>query len=247
MPLAEARPLLRRLLPHWKASGLRKGIGRREILRFAPFQAQGKQDDGISGEGKERFFVVPRKRPGRKRRASLLRNDKPLDFFRELLSFGVIDQDMEKLTGIHAVREALAAGRPLQTVIVGREHHGDRLAEIVSLAKRNGVPVRFEDRAQLDRAAERVATRELWRWWRRDLPSLLRICLRARARRSGATGLLVILDGVEDPQNLGAIIRTALAAGAGGVIIPERRAAGLTEAAARASAKGPWLTCRSLE
>jgi 23S rRNA (guanosine2251-2'-O)-methyltransferase len=46
----------------------------------------------------------------------------------------------------------------------------------------------------------------------------------------------VLLDGVEDPQNLGAVIRTALAAGAGGVVIPERRAAGLTEAAVRASA-----------
>jgi 23S rRNA (guanosine2251-2'-O)-methyltransferase len=49
-------------------------------------------------------------------------------------------------------------------------------------------------------------------------------------------GLLVLLDGVEDPQNLGAIVRTALAAGAQGVIIPERRAAGLTDAVARASA-----------
>jgi len=52
----------------------------------------------------------------------------------------------------------------------------------------------------------------------------------------GASGLLVLLDGVEDPQNLGAIIRTALAAGAGGAVIPERRAAGLTDAAVRASA-----------
>jgi 23S rRNA (guanosine2251-2'-O)-methyltransferase len=49
-------------------------------------------------------------------------------------------------------------------------------------------------------------------------------------------GLLVLLDGVEDPHNLGAIIRTALAAGANGVIIPERRAAGLTDTVARASA-----------
>jgi len=142
---------------------------------------------------------------------------------------------MEKLTGIHAVREALAAGRPLQTVMVGREHHGERLAEIVSLAKRNGVPVRFEDRAQLDRAAGNrnhqgvvalVAARSSV-----SLEDLL-----ARKRSDAAPGLLVILDGVEDPQNLGAIIRTALAAGSDGVIIPERRAAGLTEAAARASA-----------
>jgi 23S rRNA (guanosine2251-2'-O)-methyltransferase len=60
--------------------------------------------------------------------------------------------------------------------------------------------------------------------------------LLARSGSPAATGLLVLLDGVEDPQNLGAVIRTALAAGAGGVVIPERRAAGLTEAAVRASA-----------
>ncbi len=51
-----------------------------------------------------------------------------------------------------------------------------------------------------------------------------------------APGLLVLLDGVEDPQNLGAIVRTSLAAGAQGVVIPERRAAGLTDTVARASA-----------
>ena len=151
------------------------------------------------------------------------------------LGLSAVNRKMEKLTGIHAVREALAAGRPLQTVMVGREHHGERIAEIVSLAKRNGVPVRFEDRAQLDRAAGTrshqgvvglVAARSSV-----SLEDLL-----ARKGAGGVPGLLVILDGVEDPQNLGAIIRTALAAGADGVVIPERRAAGLTEAAARASA-----------
>jgi 23S rRNA (guanosine2251-2'-O)-methyltransferase len=58
-----------------------------------------------------------------------------------------------------------------------------------------------------------------------------------RANRSkGQIGLVVLLDGVEDPHNLGAVIRTALAAGAHGVVIPERRAAGLTDTVARASA-----------
>lgn len=142
---------------------------------------------------------------------------------------------MEKLVGIHAVREALAARRPLQSVIIGQGRHGDRLEEIVRLCRQNGVPVRFEGRMQLDRAAgtrdhqgvvallaARAAT---------SLEELL-----ARKGSHGAPGFLVLLDGVEDPQNLGAVIRTALAAGAEGVIIPERRAAGLTDAVARASA-----------
>jgi 23S rRNA (guanosine2251-2'-O)-methyltransferase len=142
---------------------------------------------------------------------------------------------MEKLTGIHAVREALAARRPLQTVIVGRGRHGGRLDEIVQLARRNGVPVRFEERVQLDRVA---GTRDhqgvvamVGAGTTASLEDLL-----ARKKSQNEAGLLILLDGVEDPQNLGAIIRTALAAGADGVVIPERRAAGLTEAAARASA-----------
>src|SRR5579862_3971364 len=142
---------------------------------------------------------------------------------------------MEKLTGIHAVREALNAGRSLQTVLVGRDRHAGRLQEIVQLAKSRGVPVRFEDGAQLDRAA---GTRE-----HQGVVALVAAQatvsledLVERSRASDAPGLLILLDGVEDPQNLGAIIRSALAAGASGAVIPERRAAGLTEAAARASA-----------
>jgi 23S rRNA (guanosine2251-2'-O)-methyltransferase len=142
---------------------------------------------------------------------------------------------MDKLTGIHAVREALNSGRPLQTVLVGRGRHGNRLQDIVQLAKSHGVPVRFEEPAQLDRVA---GTRE-----HQGVVALVTAHgtvsleeLIARGRLSDGPSLLVLLDGVEDPQNLGAIIRSALAAGAGGAVVPERRAAGLTEAAARASA-----------
>ena len=141
---------------------------------------------------------------------------------------------MEKLTGIHAVREALAARRPVQSVLIARGRHGDRLEEIVRLARRNGVPVRVEERPQVDRAA---ATRD-----HQGVVALIAAEASVSLEellaedRSAASGLLVLLDGVEDPQNLGAIIRTSLAAGAGGVVIPERRAVGLTDAAVRASA-----------
>ena len=141
---------------------------------------------------------------------------------------------MEKLTGIHAVREALAARRPVQSLLIARGRHGGRLEEIVRLARTNGVPIRFEDRPQVDRAA---GTRD-----HQGVVAMLAaetsVSLEELLARSGspASGLLVLLDGVEDPQNLGAVIRTALAAGAGGVVIPERRAAGVTEAAVRASA-----------
>jgi 23S rRNA (guanosine2251-2'-O)-methyltransferase len=139
---------------------------------------------------------------------------------------------MERLTGIHAVREALAAGRPLERIVVARGRHGERIEEIVRLAREHGMPVRFEDRVQLDRlagceehqgvvgvaAAKHTAT------------------LEQLVAAAGAEPLLVLLDGIEDPRNLGAIVRSALAAGAAGVVIAERRAAGLTDTVSRAAA-----------
>jgi 23S rRNA (guanosine2251-2'-O)-methyltransferase len=139
---------------------------------------------------------------------------------------------MNWVSGFHAVEEALAAGRPLDRIMIARGRHGDRVESVVRLAKSHGVPVRFEDRQQLDRltgnrdhqgivglAAAKPAV---------ELEDLL------RAKTSQA--LLVLLDGIEDPHNLGAIVRTALAAGATGVVIPERRAAGLSDTVERASA-----------
>ena len=144
---------------------------------------------------------------------------------------------MDKLTGIHAVKEALEAGRPIDRIAIAKGRQDTRVEEIVQLARKQGVPVRFEDRGQLDRlanskdhqgvvalAAARAAA---------DLEDIL---ANANAAALGQLGLIVLLDGVEDPHNLGAIIRTALAAGAHGVVIPERRAAGLTDTVARASA-----------
>jgi 23S rRNA (guanosine2251-2'-O)-methyltransferase len=142
---------------------------------------------------------------------------------------------MEKITGIHAVREALSARRPVQSVLIAKGRHGDRLEEIVRLARGNGVAVRFEERSQVDRAAggrdHQGVVALLASGATVSLEDLL-----ARPGSPAQSGLLLLLDGVEDPQNLGAIIRSALAAGAGGVVIPERRAAGLTDAAVRASA-----------
>jgi 23S rRNA (guanosine2251-2'-O)-methyltransferase len=142
---------------------------------------------------------------------------------------------MDKLTGIHAVREALAAGRPLQSIVIARGLHGERLEEIVRLARRNGVSVRFEERTQVDRTAGTRNHQGVVALTAAHAAVALEELLAGEGSR-GEPGLLVLLDGIEDPQNLGAIVRTALAAGAGGVVIPERRAVGLTETVARASA-----------
>src|SRR2546425_6172438 len=60
---------------------------------------------------------------------------------------------MEKLTGIHPVHEALIAGRPLERIVIARGRRDRRVEEIVQLARRRGVAVRFEERGQLDRLA----------------------------------------------------------------------------------------------
>jgi 23S rRNA (guanosine2251-2'-O)-methyltransferase len=145
---------------------------------------------------------------------------------------------MDRLTGIHAVREALEAGRAFDRIVIAKGRQDSRVEEIVQAARERNISVRFEDRGQLDRLADSkdhqgvvalVAARAA-----RTLDEILAAANAGAGR--GEKGLIVLLDGVEDPHNLGAVIRTALAAGANGVVIPERRAAGLTDTVARASA-----------
>lgn len=144
------------------------------------------------------------------------------------------DSEHELLYGLHAVREALKAGaRPLQRVIVIRTDK--QFADLVQLARAANVPVHIQPLNSFDRlvpggkhqgviafaAAKAYASEEA-------------ILNRASARHEAP--LLVILDGVEDPHNLGAVLRSAEGAGAHGVFIPERRAVGLTSIVAKASA-----------
>ena len=136
---------------------------------------------------------------------------------------------MSILIGIHPVTEALRARRPLDRVLVAKGAGGPRVQEIIDLSRRNSTPLRFEERGALDRLAGSAAHQGV-------------VALGAAKQYAeledvaGEARMLVVLDGVEDPHNLGAVIRTAHAAGADAVIVPERRAAGLTETVAKAAA-----------
>jgi len=143
---------------------------------------------------------------------------------------------MDRLTGIHAVREALESGRALERIVIARGRHGDRLEEIVTRARERGVPVRFEERAIVDRLAGTPQHQGVVAMAAAKHTLDLEDLLKNTTKGSPAPGLLVVLDGVEDPHNLGAVIRSALAAGASGIILPDRRAAGLNETVARAAA-----------
>jgi 23S rRNA (guanosine2251-2'-O)-methyltransferase len=136
--------------------------------------------------------------------------------------------------GINPVTEALKArGRAFEWVGVARERHDLRLQRIIDDCRKIGVPVRFVQRTELDRMAgnaghQGVVAVTAGKQYA-DLEDVL-------AAKRGEYALIVVLDGVEDPHNLGAILRTANAAGANGVVIPEHRAAGVTGTVVKASA-----------
>jgi len=136
---------------------------------------------------------------------------------------------MRLTLGVHPVREALRAGRPLDKVLIAKGASNPRIQEIIDLCRTLSIPVRFESRETLDRASNHAAHQGVVAFGTtQDYVEFDAVLPNAR--------LLVVLDGIEDPHNLGAIIRTAHAAGANAVIVPERRAAPLTETVAKAAA-----------
>ncbi len=142
---------------------------------------------------------------------------------------------MDVLYGLHPVEEALKAGRRrFDHVLVARERHDQRLESLVALCRQAGVRVRQESREQLTQLAQTSAHQGVVALVRpQDFLSIEDLFEPAH---SGAARLLLALDGVEDPQNLGALLRVADGAGVDGVVLTERRAAPLSPAAVKASA-----------
>ena len=138
------------------------------------------------------------------------------------------------LYGLHAVREALKAGtRPLQRILVLRTDR--QFGELVHSAKGKRIPVHVEPPAVFDRLVPGGKHQGVIAFVAAKSYSSTEEIL-DRARRRQEPPFIVILDGVEDPHNLGAVLRTAEAAGVHGVFIPERRAVGLTSVVAKVSA-----------
>ena len=142
----------------------------------------------------------------------------------------------EKIIGINPVLEALKAGRPVRVLLIAEQRKQDRgVQAILRLARESGVEVRFAGRDALDREASGALHQGVVAFAAAKQYASLDEVLRIPAGR-GEVPLFLVLDGVEDPRNLGAILRTADAAGVHGVVIPERRAVGLTETVAKAAA-----------
>ena len=140
---------------------------------------------------------------------------------------------MPNIYGVLPVLEALRAGaRRIDRIMIVEGARPERIREIIEAARRDGIPIRREPRAALDRISHNgnhqgvIAIASAASYV--DEADLL--------SRISPKSLFVLLDGVEDPHNLGAIIRTAECSGATAVVIPERRAAHVTDAVIKASA-----------
>ena len=142
---------------------------------------------------------------------------------------------MNLICGINPVLEALGAGtRHFDRLLVVKGLRNKRISDAISRAGHLGIPLRFEARETLDRMAAGVPHQGLIAVVSaKPVTTVEKVLEEART-----PALVVVLDGVEDPRNLGAILRTAEAAGADGVLLPDRHSAGLTETVNRASAGG---------
>ena len=146
---------------------------------------------------------------------------------------------MEILYGVHPVEEALRAGRRrFDQVVVARERQDARLEKLVSDCRQAGVRVRQESREQLSQLAGTTAHQGVVAVVRPQEFLSIEDLFEAPLSGDGdrAARLILALDGVEDPQNLGALLRVADGAGVDGVVLTERRSAPLSPVAVKASA-----------
>lgn len=140
---------------------------------------------------------------------------------------------MAVIYGVNPVLEALRGGnRPVERISIALGVRINRFHELMSAAKEHGIPVLRQPPAALDRAAEGRPHQGVVAW----VGAARYASLDDVVARLATRPLVVLLDGVEDPQNLGAILRTAECAGAAGVVVPERGSVGLTETVAKTSA-----------
>lgn len=140
-----------------------------------------------------------------------------------------------QIEGRNPVLEALRSGREINKLLVAKGSREGSIREVLSVAREAGVIIQEVDRQRLDTLAPdrnhqgviaMVAAHAYV-----EVDDIL-----AKAAAAGEDPFVLVLDGIEDPQNLGSLLRTADAAGIHGIIIPERRAAGLTETVAKVSA-----------
>lgn len=138
------------------------------------------------------------------------------------------------IAGRNPVKEALRSGRPINKILIAEGGEPGPLREIFSMARRVNIPVQKVDRQRLNKFAPETAHQGVVALAAaREYVEVEDIL---KAVPPGEAPLLMLLDEIHDPHNLGAILRTAKAAGINGVVIPRRRSAPLTRVVAKSSA-----------
>jgi len=140
-----------------------------------------------------------------------------------------------RLEGRNPVLEALRSDKSMDNIMIAKDAHGSVIAEIVRKAHENGIVVKRVDKIVLDKISAQghhqgvIAHTVPYEY--KEVSDLLMI-----ATKRNEKPFLLILDSITDPHNFGAILRTAECAGVHGVIIPKRRAVGITSSVVKASA-----------
>ena len=208
---------------------------------------EGYRDAGSRRPQEEREYRAPMKRADRENR----RFSQPAEE-REILEYGAFEyrgkpqgpsdfrpeaeSDLYRenmLTGRNPIREALKSGRDFEKLLVQKGELSGSAREIVVMAKERKIMIQVVEKSRLDEISPHhqgmIAFTSAFQY--AEVEDLL-----ATAEERGEAPFLILLDGVTDPHNLGAVIRTAECAGAHGIIVPTHRSVGLTPAAVKAAA-----------
>ncbi len=181
-----------------------------------------KRNKGYKGKGDSRPYADGQKRTGRRPE----RRERPT-YERE--------PDENIIVGRNAVRELLESGRDVDKIFISDGEREGSINVILGIAAERGIPILERDRTKLDELAAGAKHQGVVAVAAERNYSTVEEIL-AYATERGEAPFIVLCDGIEDPHNLGAIIRTAECCGVHGVIIPKRRAVGLTSTVGKASA-----------
>lgn len=140
------------------------------------------------------------------------------------------------LAGRHAITEAIKAGRGINRILLADGLHGNGVRELRDLAREHGITLDIVNRSKLDAVVPEGVRHQGALAYVAPVAYVAVEEIIAAAREKGEEPLLLLLDGIEDPQNLGALLRTADAAGVHGILLPRRHSVPLTETVARVSA-----------
>ena len=144
----------------------------------------------------------------------------------------------ELVFGINAVKEVILSANRTIEVLHCDEHAGKRVVDLENLARQQGIVIKRLPKAAMDRLADHERHQGVILKVSPAVYCPLKELFVSEGADRGKLETIIALDGITDPQNLGSILRTAAAAGVSGVIIPERRAAGITPTVARISSGG---------